>query len=338
MAVARCARSAAASVDVLSASGSRVFALSRTIRFRNECGIDDVRAAGDAIVSRIDKVCRRGDVDVVVPVDLESVLCLARVGPRITAVSFPTPSPDVFAMLHDKVTLARFLVEHDLPTPRTRTFEEFMERSDLVCPVIVKPRAAEGSAGVRRIDSIEQLHPLSRAATGSLLIQEFVDGEEIDLNVLADRGRIVAWTIQRGVSAGVLEFVHDEAVLEIGRRLVAASSFHGPANIDMRRSRDGVPLVIDVNPLLWDTVAASCWTGVNFPILGALQALGRPLPPVTAPAGVRYLTLRRAATTLLRDRRPRDLSAASWRGLREAVAEPLVTLYQMFATRSTPSR
>lgn len=335
MNVVRCLRSAGVTVDVMSASGSRVFRVSRSCRHTYECGLSELQAAGEAVVSRVNAVCRRGSVDVVIPVDVESVLCVARIRTRIEAAAFPTPRPEVFATLHDKLTLAEFLADTDLPTPRTVSLDDPVGARALRYPVVVKPRRTEGGTGIRAFSSPEELgaylhRPYARAP---LLAQEAVDGKDVDLNILADGGRILVWTIQRVISPGVLEFVHDDRVLHVGRRLVQAADFDGPANIDMRLGTDGIPYIIDVNPFLWDTVTASRWAGVNFPVIGALHALGRPIPDASPPSNIGYLTPRRVVTTLLRGGRPGGISGASWRGLREVAAEPVTALVQLAESR-----
>lgn len=334
MNVVRCLRSAGVTVDVMTASTSLVFRVSRNCRYRYRCGLAEIRAAGDMIVSRINAACRRGSIDVVIPVDIDSVLCLARTRTRVKAPVFPTPRPEVLATLHDKLALSGFLAEAGIPTPRTVSLEDAEGARALRYPVVVKLRRTEGGTGIRRFSLAEELEAyLDRPhVRGSLLVQEVVDGGDVDFNVMADRGRILACTIQRVLSPGVLQFAPHEEVFDVGRRLVEATSLDGPANIDMRLGAEGVPFIIDVNPFLWDTVTASHWVGVNFPLIGALHALGRSIPAANLPSNTGYLTPRRVVKALLRGR-PGRISPASWRGLRDVAAEPVTAVVQLMESR-----
>ena len=69
-------------------------------------------------------------------------------------------------------------------------------------------------------------------------------------------------------------------MLETTARLVKALRWSGIANFDLRRdARDGRIRVIEINPRYWSSMLGSCASGVHFPHLACLAALGIPFAP-----------------------------------------------------------
>lgn len=88
---------------------------------------------------------------------------------------------------------------------------------------------------------------------------------------------------------GSVRFIHDEAVVGLGRTLAAATNYTGLAHIDMRYTgpdRKEVVL-IEFNPRFWGSFAYSQSLGVDFMGLGLRSADGlRPAVATSAPTGV----------------------------------------------------
>jgi predicted ATP-grasp superfamily ATP-dependent carboligase len=200
-------------------------------------------------------------------------------------------------------------------------------------PAVLKPRAREGGEGVVRVHSSQELRTGVAASPYPLLVQEMIDGDDIDFSFLADHGRLLAWTIHFTPTAGVLHFVADPEVLQVGRTVVERLVLHGTGNFDlMRDRRDGSVRLIECNPVFWETVAASAYAGVNLPALGVQRALGVETGCPTQ-TDLTYLTPRRLAAEILRRRRFAAISRASWRGALAVASDPLPPLAEVIRTK-----
>jgi predicted ATP-grasp superfamily ATP-dependent carboligase len=158
---------------------------------------------------------------------------------------------------------------------------------------MLTPTAASGGFGVARCDSSQAIQAVQLRFGASVrhwLVQEFIPGRDVGINVLADHGRVVAITLQRRRDHGGVEFVHDERMLYVAHTLVQASGFHGIANFDLRvDERDGALHLLECNPRVWGSLRFSVAAGVNFIELGLRMALGRTVPATPLPLGlVRY--------------------------------------------------
>jgi predicted ATP-grasp superfamily ATP-dependent carboligase len=111
---------------------------------------------------------------------------------RLTRV-VPSPPWDQFKRLaKDKAHLLDLAERHSVPVPRTfqlRTVEEALELgATLPYPVVLKPAGGTGGTGITKANNARELSAI--LARGDLvpLIQEFIDGEDVELTVLCDHG------------------------------------------------------------------------------------------------------------------------------------------------------
>lgn len=223
-------------------------------------------------------------IDVFVPSDEVASDYLARIEGQLTSAKcFPVMGKKHYDALHDKWRFAELLTENGIPTPTTRLIadEHDLNRdhlSSIAFPAIVKPLALWGSKGVMKVDDFDRLLSYVRGESANntlpLIVQEFIPGNDMDLSVLAIEGEVVAWTAQHWIAPGVLEFIENDEMLDLGREIVRSSGHHGVAHFDLRKdSRDGGFKVIECNPRFWFSLPASMWRGVNFVDLGVEWAI-----------------------------------------------------------------
>jgi predicted ATP-grasp superfamily ATP-dependent carboligase len=204
----------------------------------------------------------------------------------------PLPSAQAYEIAADKSRLATFMQQHDLPGPCTITdlaHDLGAQLAKLRFPVLLKPTGGAGGQGIVRfddapalLDAVAQLPPGSH-----FIIQTYLEGYDIDCNVLYHEGRLVAYSIQRGLveNADVyaptqaIEFVQNEAVLAVVDKLMTALDWNGVAHLDLRYDAASQQInVIEINPRFWLTVVGSAVRArVNFPVLASEAALGRPV-------------------------------------------------------------
>ena len=249
-----------------------------------------------AVLARLE----RSRYDVLLPVSVAGCRLVSRanhlLAPHVALP--PLACPETLDTANDKTALARLAARYEVPVPASLVFPD--QRSDngalsrLTFPVLFKPPSLEGGRGIRRFEDRDTLarfletHPSAQNGR-RYLVQSYIEGSDLGLNVLCREGEILAWTVQRavheaarpfGVAQGV-SFYRDDRVLELGRRLLSAMGWTGVANLDFRRcGATGEINLLEMNPRFWGTLMGSVHAGVNFPYLACLAALGRPAPPL----------------------------------------------------------
>jgi predicted ATP-grasp superfamily ATP-dependent carboligase len=290
-------------------------------------------------VERINQHCARYGIDLVIGGDLRSTMLLAEVQARIAVPVFPVATLEVLQTLHDKWRFHWLLTSLGLPSPRTHRLDpgDSLDGVPFGYPLMAKPTNSEGGDRVGRFDTRQELEAMlgrPGALESPWLLQEFLPGRDIDMSLLADRGKVVAWTIQDDGDDGYKVFKRDDRILNIGERIVSATNFHGVAHFDMRiDERDGSVHVIECNPRFWGSMILSTWSGVNFVALGAAMALGKPVANVIQIDGNckhQGIAPRRMLKALLVGRTaPEGLSPSMLAGWRQVHSDPLPELIGM---------
>jgi carbamoyl-phosphate synthase large subunit len=233
----------------------------------------------DVLLSR----CLTLGVHVVVPTVDAELRPLSRAWGAFTAAGIglllaPAAALDVIL---DKLALVERCASV-VRTPRTELFGPCVYPASWRYPVVVKPRTGSGSRGVIIVDSAAQLAALERSP--SLIVQDFLPGEEYSVDVLADAsGHVIASVprlrarVDSGVSVGGLT-VHDPEVEWFGRAVAQATGVTYVANVQCRRDGDGRPALLEVNPRMPGTLGLTIASGVDMPRLALAALLGRPVP------------------------------------------------------------
>ncbi len=245
------------------------------------------------LIDRISNYCKTRRIDVVVPADFEFIQYLGRHGKSIEdATLFPVPATDTMLRMHNKWQFRSIARQVGVPHPETCLIERADQSQEQATgfPVVVKPldmNSAHGAWIVRSPDDLRALlaDPIADVRL-PVLAQQFIAGDHHDLTILADNGRILAWTLQRcDLDNQTMHFTSHEYILALGRRLIAATQFHGVIDFDIRIERKtAIPFFIEANPRFPGTLIYKLWAGVNFPHLGVVAARGADAASMFTPA------------------------------------------------------
>ncbi|MFE5310239.1 ATP-grasp domain-containing protein [Isoptericola sp. NPDC056573] len=237
----------------------------------------------DDFVERVALLCAEDGIEVLFPtVDVELPrLAAARDRLARAGTTLASPSLATLETALDKLALARACAGH-VRVPRTELLGESGADQGWDFPVIVKPRRGAGSRGVRLVTDQAELEAVR--GTEDLLVQELLPGDEYSVDVLADAsGHVVAAVprarlrVDSGVSvAGVT--LHDDALVATAAEVARVIGLTTVANVQLKRDRDGVPALLEVNPRFPGAMPLTIAAGVDMPSLTLDAVLGREVP------------------------------------------------------------
>ena len=287
--------------------------------------------------SALAQIVESNQVDVIVPIDVQAELVATRLQQtHLGAPMFPLAKIDAIECLANKWRFYQFALTLSLTVPETYLIAhtddgERLARSALQYPLIAKPLDAQGGEGVERLDCPADLYRRVRSAQRDkalpIIVQRYIDGEDLDISLLCTNGNVHAWAAHSHPSPDVRQFVTSPCVFHAAERIVHACTYSGVINMDFRVERpSGQCYVIEANPRFWTTVHVSAWHGVNFLELGCRISVGDQLGAVVTAEPGSYRLHKRLALDILRLRNLRDVSRGNWAGFAASLLDPLPLL------------
>ena len=245
----------------------------------------------ESVIDKLKQYFNDHSIEVVMTGGSDSIAFLHKYKKHFTnQMIFPTMSEARLIDIDNKWTFATRLMSAGLPIPCTLLIDTLSEldatKKELIeenigFPLIVKPTMRDGSEGVEKIESFEALrnHILNGGeyAQLPLIVQEFVDGYDIDSSFIASKGEILSIAVQRWTGDSVLEFCRHEEIENVSRQIADIYQYNGPGHLDMRVSHNtGKLYVLECNPRFWRSVTAAMWQGLNFTEAAINSTMGQP--------------------------------------------------------------
>ncbi|TYK33760.1 ATP-grasp domain-containing protein [Bacteroides pyogenes] len=288
------------------------------------------RASDEHYIDRILEICRKENVNVVLPfMSAELIPLLDRLEDfEKVGVKVAVGDRHSIEITTNKFRFYAFLKEHGLKVPK---FAIIRKASDLksACeavgypefPVCVKATELSGSRGIRMIDKMKSRFdilfnekPNSFFTTfedlqdtlnesdemPEMMAMEYLPGEEGSVDLIADNGKIVYMAYRESnVNLHSIPqeatLVYNEEAYQIARDVVKSLCMTGSADFDFKYDRNGHPVLMEINPRIAATMQIFKEGGLNLPYLRIKQLLGEELPKVDVQYGVkmkrRYLEM-----------------------------------------------
>lgn len=217
------------------------------------------------------------------------------------------PTPHQARQVLDKSATFAVAESLGIPVPLTSyvsTEEDLDSQSEaLSFPVAVKP-SDRGRAGPARLRYFAELEPLrefiraNRVWGIEWIVQEYVPGVGVGVEVLMDRGKAVAVFQHRrlkelplggGESVRCVSEKVDPTLEGYALNLLRALNWHGLAMVEFRCDLDsGRVFLMEVNGRCWGSIALPIQCGMEFPYYAWQVAHGeKPQPPEHYPLGQR---------------------------------------------------
>jgi glutathione synthase/RimK-type ligase-like ATP-grasp enzyme len=287
-------------------------------------------------VQEFEILCTRHAIDVVVPIDMDASAFLGAAKARVVGPRYiPFSSPEVLKRLGDKTSCAELAQRAGVEVPNGFVLTALAQLESAffraaVYPVIVKPPRLEGGRGVVHVETREELdrHLLSGSGYAALplIIQEYVEGNDIDVDLIADHGKVVFQIAREQRAAGSAKFFHDRSLEIAAEAVVRASKYTGIANLDFRRdSKTGKYKFIEFNPRAWDNIWWTAFGGANFIALAVELALNGSVSTPPSPPEFRVFTTRRGVMAWLRGHAA-EVTPANRRAIVRQLSHPVCSI------------
>lgn len=158
------------------------------------------------------EICKQENVDGIISFSLESALpTVSYVAGKLGLVS---NSLESIALTSSKFEQRRALEAAHIPVPKYFLINDENSLDEVTCqyPVIVKPVDSGGSQGICKIDSPNQLseafnYAKTYSRTGSVIIEEFIDGREFSVEYISHNGKHYFLQITDKVTSGSPRFI-----------------------------------------------------------------------------------------------------------------------------------
>jgi carbamoyl-phosphate synthase large subunit len=236
-------------------------------------------------VAALERLCEEHGVGALLPLtDLDiEVLAGAREEGRLPAL---VPSSEVARATYDKYEAHMLLQRHSLPSPPTALPDADLD--DLSYPVMVKPRRGSGARSIHLAADPSQARFFVDYTPEPTMIQRAMDGPELSIDCLGDRDghclNAIPRTMleSRGGESIKGRVIHDEELIELGRRTMEALRVTGPATIQVFRDPEIGLAITDVNTRFGGAFPAPVFAalpGRTYPELIVRMACGELVRP-----------------------------------------------------------
>jgi len=140
---------------------------------------------------------------------------------------------------------------------------ESFKRGLLTLPAIAKPLSEDGGHGVLRLDTTNAASQIERINYGPIIVQNFIEGEDIGASVFCERGEIKTFIANR-FSKGIYTTFHDPTVFAAFSRILGPMEVDGVYHFDMRLTPDKKIYFLECNPRFYFKISLSMIAGINF--------------------------------------------------------------------------
>jgi predicted ATP-grasp superfamily ATP-dependent carboligase len=211
---------------------------------------------------------------ILIPADVHGTRIIHRVRSDLTIRIIPIPDSATLERFNNKWLFHEFCKEHDFKVPPTRfvaskhdmDFDAMV--AELGLPVVIKPLDQWGSEGIHIVPNKafydEAIRDNEDYRFAPLIVQGYISGVDMGLNVFSMQGKLAAFAVQQKVGSKV-SFLSNDYLEQLAYRLCLVSGYNGVMNLDARLEEGtGTVYLFEANPRFWGSLTASVWNRLNF--------------------------------------------------------------------------
>lgn len=148
-------------------------------------------------------------------------------------------------------------------------------------PVLVKPSVGQGSQGVAKINSREELVHLLAVRDSEQVICEYLPGEEYTVDCFTDRHRKLRYVsprirrrVKNGISVNSETICLDEEISSVAEKINSVLEFQGAWFFQVKRAANGKLKLLECATRVAGTMCVERARGINLPLLTVMDVMG----------------------------------------------------------------
>lgn len=251
-------------------------------------------AAGtEVLLNRLRYIHEKEHLQVIIPNFDAELYNFIKLGPALKGMGIATflPSLEQFDA-RDKMNLFKFGEKYGLSVPQDRIIYDVNELHACATafgyPLVVKGKFYDAVVAYTMEQAQKAFYKLSAKWGLPIIVQQFITGTEINIAVLGDgKGNAISiipmrklYITDKGKAwAGIT--LEDASLLEVARTFVKATNWKGGCELEIMRTPEGVPYIMEINPRFPAWIYLTAGAGQNQPAALARMALGEEVQPYT---------------------------------------------------------
>lgn len=211
-------------------------------------------------------------------------------------IKIAIPANSDYCLAEDKFDILNLASDVNCPVPRTTEISSLSQLKELSKsssqPVVIKARTGNSAKGVRvarnKDEFVNMFQELVQTFDLPLerwpMVQEFLPGKAAGVCLLYDHGKCVASFAEEYLrckepgkfgTSTLRKTYKNEKLISQAISVMDKLNWHGVAHLDFVADTKGVFKLIEINPRLWGALSLAVFSGMDFPYLWYLTALGR---------------------------------------------------------------
>jgi len=250
-------------------------------------------AGSDALLRRLQYIHEKENLQLIIPNFDAELHNFIKLGPVLQSMGIATflPTQEQFDV-RDKINLFRFGQQHGLTVPKDKIINSIAELNSceetLGFPLVVKGKFYDAIVAYTMEQAQKAFYKLSAKWGFPIIVQEFIDGTEINIAVLGDgNGNAVSiipmrklYITDKGKAwAGIT--LEDDKLVKVARDFVNATNWKGGCELEIMRTKKDDLYIMEINPRFPAWIYLTAAAGQNQPAALAKMAIGEAAPVFT---------------------------------------------------------
>ena len=250
-------------------------------------------AGSDALMARLQYIHQKEKLHLIIPNFDAELYNFIKLGPALKAMNIQTflPTQEQFDA-RDKINLYQFGLKYELAVPIDRIIysaEELYACAEVMgYPLVVKGKFYDAIIANTLEQAQKAFYKLSAKWGLPIIVQQFINGTEINIAVLGDgKGNATSiipmrklYITDKGKAwAGIT--LEDETLISLANTFVKATNWKGGCELEIMRTAAGVTYIMEINPRFPAWIYLTAGAGQNQPAALARLALGGVVEPYT---------------------------------------------------------
>jgi carbamoyl-phosphate synthase large subunit len=247
----------------------------------------------EALLKRLQYIHEKENLQVIIPNFDAELHNFIKLGPVLKSMGIATflPTQEQFNV-RDKINLYKFGEKNSLLVPKDKIIYSIAElnscEAELGYPLVVKGKFYDAVVAYTLEQAQKAFYKLSAKWGFPIIVQEFINGTEINIAVLGDgKGNAVSiipmrklYITDKGKAwAGIT--LEDDALIKVANDFVKATQWKGGCELEIMRTKKNELYIMEINPRFPAWIYLSAAAGQNQPAALVKMALGEEQPGYT---------------------------------------------------------